>query len=238
MSAASLSLPLDVAPRPPSGQQSLATVAGGERVVLHAGRALEWPRARTLFVADMHLGKAAAFRAGGIPLPRGSTASDLRRLDELIAGTNAARLVVLGDFLHARAGRVAVLTQVFIAWRARHAGVEVVVVRGNHDTHAGDPPREWQVDCVDEPHALPPFLACHRLQKPRTGYALCGHVHPAVRIASAGESARLPCFVIGRERAILPAYGRFTGMADVAPAHHDRIVAIAGEALFELPALG
>ncbi|HET8875056.1 MAG TPA: ligase-associated DNA damage response endonuclease PdeM [Casimicrobiaceae bacterium] len=236
MSAASLSLPLDAAPRPPGGQRSLATVAGGECVVLHAGRALEWPRARTLFVADVHLGKAAAFRAGGIPLPRGSTASDLRRLDQLIAGTNAARLVVLGDFLHARAGRVAVLTQMFIAWRARHAGVDVVVVRGNHDTHAGDPPREWQVDCVDEPHALPPFLACHHLQKPRTGYALCGHVHPAVRIASAGESARLPCFVIGRERAILPAYGRFTGMADVTPAHHDRIVAIAGEALFELPA--
>ena len=238
MSAASLSLPLDDPSRLRRGRQSLATVAGGERVVLHAGRALEWPRARTLFVADMHLGKAAAFRAGGIPLPRGSTASDLRRLDELIAGTYAARLVVLGAVLHARGGRVAVLTQMYIAWRARHAGVEVVVVRGNHDTHAGDPPREWQVDCVDEPHALPPFLACHRLQKPRTGYALCGHVHPAVRIASAGESARLPCFVIGRERAILPAYGRFTGMADVAPAHHDRIVAIAGEALFELPALG
>jgi metallophosphoesterase superfamily enzyme len=61
-------------------------------------------------------------------------------------------------------------------------------------------------------------------------------VHPAVRIASAGESARLPCFVIGRERAILPAFGRFTGMADLDHAHDDRIVAIAGDALFELPA--
>jgi uncharacterized protein len=58
-----------------------------------------------------------------------------------------------------------------------------------------------------------------------------------VRIASAGESARLPCFVIGRERAILPAFGRFTGMADMVHARNDRIVAIAGEALFELPAL-
>jgi uncharacterized protein len=237
MSAASLPLPLDVAPRPPNGQPSLATVAGGERVVLHAGRALEWPRARTLFVADVHLGKAATFRAGGIPMPRGSTATDLRRLDQLIARTNAARLVVLGDFLHARAGRVAVLTQMFVGGREPHAGVEVLVVRGNHDTHAGDPPREWRVDCVDEPHALPPFLACHHVQTPRTGYALCGHVHPAVRISSAGESARLPCFVIGRERAILPAFGRFTGMADMAHARNDRIVAIAGEALFELPAL-
>jgi metallophosphoesterase superfamily enzyme len=91
------------------------------------------------------------------------------------------------------------------------------------------------VECVDEPHALPPFLACHHLQKPRTGYALCGHVHPGVRIWGAGESARLPCFVIGRERAILPAFGRFTGMADIVRVQSDRIVAIAGDALFELP---
>jgi uncharacterized protein len=235
MSAASLPLPLDLPPRVRRGQQSFATIAGGEQVVLHAGRALEWPRTRTLFVADVHLGKAATFRAGGIPLPRGSTASDLRRLDQLIADTNAARLVVLGDFLHARAGRVALLTQSFVAWRTRHAGVEVLVVRGNHATRAGDPPREWQVECVDEPHALPPFLGCHHLQKPRTGYALCGHVHPGVRIWGAGESARLPCFVIGRERAILPAFGRFTGMADIVRVQSDRIVAIAGEALFELP---
>ena len=236
MSAGSLPLPLDVVPSPRRGKRSLATFAGSERVVLHAARALEWPRARTLFVADVHLGKGAAFRAGGIPLPRGSTAGDLRRLDQLLANTNATRLVVLGDFLHARAGRVTALTQMFVAWRARHAGVEIVAVRGNHDAHSGDPPHEWQVDCVDEPHALPPFLACHHPQRARTGYALCGHVHPAVRITSAGESARLPCFVIGRERAILPAFGRFTGMADLDHAHDDRIVAIAGDALFELPA--
>ena len=125
----------------------------------------------------------------------------------------------------------------FVAWRARHAGVDVVLVPGNHDAHARDPPPEWQVRCVDAPYPLPPFLACHHVEKPRTGYALCGHLHPAVRIASGGESARLPCFVLGRERAILPAFGRFTGMADVATAHGERIVAIAGASLFELPAL-
>jgi len=235
LSAASLPLPLEPSPRTPNGGRTLCTVVGDEPVVLHAGRALEWPRARTLFVADVHLGKAAAFRAGGVPLPRGSTASDLDRLARLITQTNAARLVVLGDFLHAKAGRVAALTQAFVAWRARHAHVDVLLVRGNHDTRAGDPPPEWRVRCVDEPHALPPFLACHHLADPRSGYALCGHVHPGVRIAGAGESARLPCFVLGRERAILPAFGRFTGLADIAAAHDERIVAIAGDALFALP---
>lgn len=230
-------LPLDHPPGAARGVPQWTTSIGGERVVLHAMRALEWPRERALFVADVHFGKAAAFRAAGVPLPRGSTASDLRRLDALIAHAKAARMVVLGDFLHAKSGRVSALTRAFVAWRLKHANVDVVLVRGNHDAHAGDPPPEWRVRCVDAPYPLPPFLACHHVEKPRTGYALCGHRHPAVRLASGGDSARLPCFVIGRERAILPAFGRFTGMADVAPAHDERIVAIAGDALFELPPL-
>jgi uncharacterized protein len=233
----STSLPLPLAPASTSrsGHGEFATVVAGEQVVLHAARALSWSRERTLFVADVHLGKAAAFRAGGVPLPRGTTASDLHRLSELIAKTSARRLVVLGDFLHAKAGRVAALGEAFVAWRARHAHVEVMLVRGNHDARAGDPPREWRIECVDEPHALAPFLACHRVESPHSGYALCGHVHPGVRIIGEDDSARVPCFVLGGRRAVLPAFGRFTGLVDVEPAPGDRLVAIAGRALFELP---
>ena len=207
-----------------------------ERVTLLAERAIYWPRERSLFVADVHLGKAAAFRAAGIPLPRGSTATDLARLSRLIADTHAKRLIVLGDFLHARSGRVRALTDSFRAWRDTHATLDVLLVRGNHDARAGDPPSEWDVTCVDEPHALPPFLACHCIESPHSGYALCGHIHPGVRLYGTGEqSARLPCFVLGARRAILPAFGRFTGLADIAPSPGDRVVAIAGEFLFPLP---
>ena len=235
MSVVSLPLPFD--PPPPAGAQdgTLPMVIGGERVVLHADRALSWSRERSLFVADVHLGKGAAFRAGGVPLPRGSTAADLGRLTALIAQTHAVRLIVLGDFLHAKAGRVDALARAFRAWRACHAEVDVLVVRGNHDARAGDPPADWRIRCVDEPHALPPFLACHHLGHPPSGYALCGHVHPGIRIGGDDESARLPCFVLGRRRAILPAFGRFTGLAQIAPAPDERVVAIAGRMLFPLP---
>jgi DNA ligase-associated metallophosphoesterase len=217
---------------------SLTTALDGERVTLLAERALYWPRERPLFVADVHLGKAAAFRAGGVPLPRGSTAADLARLTRLLERTGASRIVVLGDFIHAKAGRVAALTEAFARWRVQHAAIDLMVVRGNHDARAGDPPAAWNVGCVDEPFALPPFLACHRITQPATGYALCGHVHPGVRVHGSGEqSARLPCFVLGARRAILPAFGRFTGLADVLPAPRERIVVIAGRELFALPSL-
>ena len=213
-----------------------ATALGGEQIELLAARALHWPRERTVFVADVHLGKAAAFRAGGIPLPRGSTAADLARLSAVLRQTHARRLVVLGDFLHAAAGRVAALDAAFRAWRAEHAAVELMLVRGNHDDRAGDPPPAWGVTVVDEPHPLAPFLACHLPVAPRSGYALCGHVHPGVTLHGTAEpSARLSCFVLGRRRAILPAFGGFTGLAQAAPLAGDRLVAIAGARLFALP---
>ena len=217
---------------------ALTTALDGERVTLLAERALYWPRERTLFVADVHLGKAAAFRAGGVPLPRGSTAADLARLTRLVTCTGASRIVVLGDFLHAKAGRVPALAEAFVRWRTQHAAIDVTLVRGNHDARAGDPPLAWNVACVDEPYALPPFLACHRITNPPAGYALCGHVHPCVRVHGSGEqSARLPCFVLGTRRAILPAFGRFTGLADVVATPQERIVAIAGRELFALPSM-
>jgi DNA ligase-associated metallophosphoesterase len=207
----------------------------GERVELQADRALYWPRAATLFVADVHLGKAAAFRAGGVPMPRGGTQADLDRLAALLAFTSARRLVVLGDFLHAQAGRVAALDIAFRRWREQHGTIQMTLVRGNHDTKAGDPPTSWSIDVVQEPHALAPFLACHLPVSPPTGYALCGHVHPGVRIGGrAGQSERLPCFVLGSRRAILPAFGGFTGLALQRPQADERIVAVAGKRLFAL----
>ena len=215
---------------------TLSTAIAGETVELLAERALHWPSANTLFVADVHLGKAAAFRAGGVPVPRGATAGDLARLATLLARTRAKRLVVLGDFLHAAAGRVAALDTTFLRWREAHRSVGITLVRGNHDAHAGDPPPAWGIEVVAEPHPLAPFLLCHEPRAPRTGHALCGHVHPGVRISgNAFESTRLPCFVLGPRRTLLPAFGRFTGLALIGPSPAETIVAIAGPRLFRLP---
>lgn len=236
MSSTSAELALDLPSRPASADTAFTIVVANERVELLADRALHWPRARTLFVADVHFGKGAAFRAGGVPLPRGATANDLARLTRLIQWTAATRLVVLGDFFHARTGRVPALDARFTAWREGHAQVEILLVRGNHDRHAGDPPPHWGVACVADPFALPPFIGCHEPCTPPTGYALCGHVHPGVWIHGQGEqSARLPCFVLGPRRAILPAFGRLTGLAMVEPSEDETIVAIAGSKLFPLP---
>src|SRR5689334_10139541 len=113
---------------------SLEITMNGECVRLWPERAVSWNQ--TLFIADPHFGKAAAFRAFGISAPDG-TAEDLQRLEQLLVVTESRRLVVLGDFFHARAGCSEMTLGALGGWRARHAALEIVLVRGNHDRAAG-----------------------------------------------------------------------------------------------------
>ena len=200
----------------------------GEKVVLLHERAMFWPARATLFVADFHLGKAASFRRAGIALPSGTTAENVERLGRAIDRTRAARVTFLGDFLHSKHGRTQGTLERFAAWRAARAGIEMTLVRGNHDVKAGDPPEAWSMRCIDAGEVEGPFVLNHEPGPVVGGYALAGHVHPAVRLTGGGDSLRLPCFWFGARHGVLPAFGAFTGHAEVRPKRGDQVFVIAG----------
>lgn len=199
-----------------------------ERLTLMPERAAFWPAQRTLFVADVHVGKAAAFRSLSVAVPEGNLADDLARLSCAIERVNADQIMLLGDVLHAKHGRADHVLQQVAAWRSTHSHRHFMIVRGNHDLRAGDPPDDWRMDCVDAPAMLAPFVLCHEPCESDAGTVLCGHVHPAFKLwGKGGMSATLPCFVIGARHMILPAFGSFTGNALVKPAEGERIAVVA-----------
>ena len=210
-----------------------ACVVAGERLELLPQRAAWWPAARTLFVADFHLGKAASFRHAGIALPRGTTEDNLARLESALAGRAVDEVVFLGDFLHSAEGRAAATLGAFARWRASRPGLAVTLVRGNHDDRAGDPPADWGFRCVNPGEARRPFALVHEPAPVRGGYALAGHIHPAVRLSErGGQSVRLPCFWFGARVGVLPSFGAFTGSALVRPRPGDQVFVLAdGEVL-------
>jgi len=208
----------------------------GERVHLLAQRALYWPAQSSLFIADPHFGKSATFRHFGIAAPD-ETESDLMRLEHMLKETAAKRLVVLGDFFHARAGRSESMFQSFLDWRKRKVELRIVLVRGNHDRSAGDPPHDWKVECVADGWRTGPFACCHKPCEKPGGHVFCGHIHPAFSLRErSGSGLRAPCFVVGKNRTIFPAFGSFTGLATIQPEEGDRLFAMNGE--FILPVWG
>ena len=66
--------------RVPESLGGLDLELAGVAARLLARRAIWWPDEATLFVADVHLGKAETFRALGVPVPAGPTEATLRRL--------------------------------------------------------------------------------------------------------------------------------------------------------------
>ena len=206
----------------------LKCTVAGEDLVLLPERAAYWPARKALLVADFHLGKAASFRKAGIPLPSGTTKDNVARLDRAIEKTRAKEVVFLGDFLHSAQGRAAATFATFAAWREQRAAVTLTLIRGNHDVKAGDPPPEWRMRCVQAGEAAAPFVFNHEPGPSRAGYALSGHIHPAVRLSAAGEKPlRLPCFWFGARYGVLPAFGAFTGSAEVLPRKGDQVYVIA-----------
>lgn len=209
----------------------------GETVALMPEHSAWWKNADTLLIADLHFGKAATFRAGGIPVPSGTTMEILSRLTRIASRTGARRMIFLGDLLHARAGRSHDMIRALVAWRKTAADLELVLVRGNHDRHAGDPPDGLEISCVDAPFCIGPFVMSHLPVTTAAGYVIAGHVHPGVRLYGAGrQRERLPCFVIGGGLAILPAFGGFTGLADVEPGGGSTIYAVAGDEVVKVAA--
>jgi len=211
---------------------------GGESLQLLPDKALFWQRKLTLIIADPHFGKSIAFRRESIPIPTGITADDLNRLDSLLSATKASRLIILGDVIHAKSSHGHPLSSKLKDWRLKHPELNILVVRGNHDRTAGDPPVSWDFQCVDEPFLDPPFEMRHHpigKDEPASGYVLAGHLHPSVRLVGrAKESIRLPSFIFKEKMGLLPAFGGFTGTSLIRPSANDRVFVIAENSVVAL----
>lgn len=210
---------------------------GGALWTLLPQRAAFWSERRWLIVADVHFGKAATFRARGIPVPHGTTADNLQRLSALIDRLQPTTLLFLGDLFHAREAHAAATLTALYAWRERHGSLDLVLVEGNHDRSAGAPPLPLRVHRERDPWRVGDFAFCHYPCFVPSAHALAGHLHPAVRLYGRGaDCVRLPCFWLRDELLVLPAFGSFTGGADIQRESGDRVLAVADDRVVEVPA--
>lgn len=154
----------------------------------------------TAVVADLHLGYAEARRRAGEAVPVVSLADALAPLAAACQAHGTSHVVVAGDLLED--GRCVELLDEMCAW-AREARLEVSVIPGNHDRRGGD--ANGPLAVYPEGFRLGRWLVVHGDGPTPEGGVVQGHEHPCVRWA-AGTGG--PCFLIGEERLVLPAYSQ------------------------------
>ncbi|MGJ8678575.1 MAG: ligase-associated DNA damage response endonuclease PdeM [Akkermansiaceae bacterium] len=189
------------------------------RIELLVDRAVFLPDHAMLVLSDVHLGKAATFRAHGMAVPEGDNVKDLERINQLLQQTKATDLVIAGDLLHSPSGSSQELIDLLNNW-SKSCPANIHLVMGNHDQRSiKDIEFPWikivnsmtidRFQIIHDPEDAEPInLNPINLNQ----ISICGHIHPEVRIReSSRTSVSRPCFHLSKNILTLPSFGTFTG---------------------------
>lgn len=197
------------------------------------GRAVWWPAARALLIADVHLGKDQVFRRSGLAIPGAVQDAELEALDRLLESRPAERLIVLGDWVHAPPVNGEAWPAAIGDWRRRHAELAIDLVLGNHDRNLAPWLADWRINAHLEPLEINRLKLSHEVDPQAPPAGMSGHLHPVAWLRLGRERLRLPAFARRDDHLILPAFGRFTGGFDGLDPRAWSHYAIAGERIVE-----
>lgn len=206
---------------------------GGHPMIINAERTLWWPEKRTLFLSDVHLGKATHFRKSGISISGKTGIKDLDRISFQIRDYQPHRVVFLGDLFHSEYN---LEWESFVDLRKYFSDSDFILVEGNHDIMDRAFYKRAGVDVIEEGYVESGLEWRHHPTDANENVQLCGHIHPGVRIhGKARQSITLPCFVSEPHRFILPAFGRLTGKVRYEGPGGTVYYAIAGSEILPIP---
>jgi hypothetical protein len=184
--------------------------------------ALFWQAQRLLIVSDLHLEKGSSYARRGVLLPPYDTLATLSRLTAVVARHDPRMVIALGDSFHDRDAHERLSTSNREMLAAMQMRRDWIWISGNHDPAL---PPDLGGTVANEV-AIGPIVFRHE----PTGAAgeIAGHLHPKARVATRGRSMERRCFACDGERAVMPAFGAYTGGLSIRDAAFARIFRNAG----------
>ena len=179
--------------------------------------ALFWQEQSLLVVSDLHLEKGSSFAARGVLLPPYDTVATLSRLAAVIARHDPRSVIALGDSFHDRKAHERLAPADRQAVAALQARRDWIWIAGNHDPAL---PRDIGGVVASEV-AVGGIVFRHE----PTGAAgeIAGHLHPKARVTTRGRTMERRCFASDGMRAVMPAFGAYTGGLSIRDAAFQKI---------------
>ncbi|MEM8756906.1 MAG: metallophosphoesterase [Planctomycetota bacterium] len=211
----------------------------GDAAVLMPERAMLLPGHRVLLIADTHFGKSEAMRRKGVPMPAGPRRDSFDRLRTAVDRAMPARVIVLGDLLHAPAAVTDALLDE-LCRMIQQLSAPIQLVPGNHDVKRSKRPLAELcgaagIDVLEPCVRLGEVELVHEAAGNSARYAIGGHEHPAAVLRAGGDAIKLPAAVVGQTRTVLPAFSPLAPGGRAETRTGDRLFGFTARRVIELP---
>jgi DNA ligase-associated metallophosphoesterase len=189
----------------------------GVSMIADLSGALVWEEQRLLVISDLHLEKGSSFATRGVLLPPYDTVATLVRLAAVIARYDPRMVIALGDSFHDRDAHERLSDADRDALTELQTGRDWIWISGNHDPAlpsdlGGMVATEVAIGRISFRH------------EPTGAFGeIAGHLHPKARVATRGRAMERRCFAADGERAVMPAFGAYTGGLNIRDAAFAKI---------------
>lgn len=158
------------------------------------------PDIKALIIADLHLGYEESLGKRGVLVPRTQFKTVIKRLEWILKQVPVKRVILNGDVKH----EFGVISKQ--EWREvlrlldffKDKGIEVIVMKGNHDTILGPIAQKREVIEVKE-FRHKDILIVHGDYEPAkpAKIIIIGHEHPAISLKEDAKYEKFKCFLKG-----------------------------------------
>ena len=182
---------------------------GNNTLQLHHNRTILWREENILVVSDLHLEKGSSYKLSGQFIPPYDTKDTLERLKKIIDKVKPNLLILLGDIFHDKYSLKRMNDTDKKLFNDIISKIKTIFVEGNHDANTLDLNRSthkfYEKNNLFFKHI---FSNEKKLE-------ISGHYHPSVSIKHKGIKLRCPCFIVSKNKIILPSFGKYTGGLDL-----------------------
>ena len=168
---------------------------------------LYWQSKKTLIISDLHFEKGSFFYESRQFVPPFDTIETLRQLTKFLADHSVETIIFLGDLVHDELAFQRMTEEARELFFEILKNINCTLTVGNHDNISFL--RNIGLN-LTENIIIDNICFSHHPTIDKK-FSVFGHYHPKIRLKLDSRGIWTSCFILNKEKLLMPSYGYFTG---------------------------
>ena len=182
-------------------------IFANKKFSLFANGELYWPGKKTLIISDLHLEKGSFFTESNQYIPPFDTIETLRQLLNFINNHPVEKVIFLGDLVHDKLAFKRMTVKSKELFFKILENIDCTLTVGNHDSISF----LEDIGLTLTNQVIIDGICFSHYPSIDQSFSVFGHYHPKVKLIINSRGIWVACFVLNKERILMPSYGYYTG---------------------------